>query len=805
MFKSYFKVGWRNLLRNKGYSLINIGGLALGMTVAILNALWIWDELSFNKHFTNYDRIAAIAETGTTPDGTWVGTTMTYPLGTELFDHYHQHFTRLARTSFPVNSILKQGETLISDDGFYADQAIADMLSLNISAVAKAGFSQTHSLLLSESLAKRLFGDADPLNKTIRLNNKSDVVVAGVYSDFPRNTSFYGVNFIAPWSLYLLENKWIEERALTNWRNHFIKIYAELPANADFENVTAQIKPALQFAPEDLEDAKSMNRQLQLYPMSRWHLYPYGRNGLDTSRLVMIRMVAAIGIFVLLLACINFMNLNTARSEKRAKEVGIRKTIGSLRIQLVGQFLSESFLVVLFSFVLALLMTSVALPYFNAVADKAIGMPWTNILFWLSGAAFILITGFLAGSYPAFYLSSFRPIKVLKGTFHASRFASLPRKVLVVVQFSISVILAIGTVVVYQQVQHTRNRPVGYEREGLIMVRKKSGDFYGKFDVLRTELKNTGVVEEVSESMGTVTETASGNNGWAWSGREPEWDKSFVTLAVSATHGQTARWQFIQGRDFSTEIASDSSGIVINEAAAKFMGLEHPVGEVITWTWWENKNRVMEYRVLGVIKDMVMDSPYDPVEPSVFYLKGLNGTPNWINIRLRNTVSASNALPQIGQVFRKIIPAVPFEYKFVDQDYALKFAEEERIGKLASVFAVLAIFISSIGLFGLASFVAERRTKEIGIRKVLGATVAHLWRMLSTEFVVLVVIACAVAVPLARYLMNNWLEKYSYRIEISIWTFLLTCIAALTIALLTVSFQAVKGAMANPVKSLRSE
>jgi ABC-type antimicrobial peptide transport system permease subunit len=305
--------------------------------------------------------------------------------------------------------------------------------------------------------------------------------------------------------------------------------------------------------------------------------------------------------------------------------------------------------------------------------------------------------------------------------------------------------------------------------------------------------------------MGTVTETASGNNGWAWSGREPEWDKGFVTLAVSATHGQTARWQFIQGRDFSTEIASDSSGIVINEAAAKFMGFEHPVGEVITWTWWENKNRVMEYRILGVIKDMVMDSPYDPVEPSVFYLKGLNGTPNWINIRLRNTVSASNALPQIGQVFRKVIPNVPFEYKFVDQEYALKFAEEERIGKLASVFAVLAIFISSIGLFGLASFITERRTKEIGIRKVLGATVAHLWRMLSTEFVVLVVIACAVAVPLARYLMNNWLEKYSYRIEISIWTFLLTCIAALAIALLTVSFQAVKGAIANPVKSLRSE
>jgi len=504
------------------------------------------------------------------------------------------------------------------------------------------------------------------------------------------------------------------------------------------------------------------------------------------------------------LACINFMNLNAARSEKRAKEVGIRKTIGSLRIQLIGQFLSESFLVALFSFTLALVMTVMAIPYFNTISGKDIDIPWMNPVFWASGAIFILLVSVLAGSYPAFYLSSFRPIKVLKGTFHASRLASVPRKVLVVVQFSISLLLAIGTVVVYQQIQHSKDRPVGYDREGLIMIRKKSRDFNDKYDVLRHELKNTGVVEEVSESMGSVTETASGNNGWAWSGGEPHWDDSFVTLSVSATHGKTAGWQFVQGRDFSIDMPSDSSGIVINEAAARFMGLEHPVGEMISWTWWENK-KVAEYKILGVIKDMVMDSPFDPSEPSVFYLKGFNGTPNWINIRLRNDISAGKALPEVERVFKKIIPSVPFEYKFVDEEYNLKFAEEERIAKLASVFAVLAIFISCIGLFGLASFVTERRTKEIGIRKVLGATVTHVWRMLSKDFVVLVLIACGVAVPLAHYLLNGWLEKYPYRIEISVWTFLLTCIAALIIAIVTVSFQAVKGALANPAKSLRSE
>jgi hypothetical protein len=336
------------------------------------------------------------------------------------------------------------------------------------------------------------------------------------------------------------------------------------------------------------------------------------------------------------------------------------------------------------------------------------------------------------------------------------------------------------------------------------MINKKSADFYEKYNVLRNELKNTGAVFEISESMGPVTEVYSGNNGWDWKGRNPNIDESFATLAVSHTHGKTAGWQFVEGRDFDLENTNDSTGLIINESAAKFMGLKNPIGEPVRWTWWVD-NRMLDYKIIGVIKDMVMASPYESVEPTMFYLKGFNGNPGWINIKINPEVSASEALPKIEAVFKKIIPAVPFEYKFVDEEYAAKFGKEERIGQLAGIFAVLAIFISCLGLLGLASFVAEQRTKEIGIRKILGASVAGLWKMLSKDFVVLVVISCIIATPLAYYLLNGWLQKFEYRTEISIWILIATGLGATVVTLLTVSYQAIKAAIANPVNSLRSE
>jgi hypothetical protein len=358
-------------------------------------------------------------------------------------------------------------------------------------------------------------------------------------------------------------------------------------------------------------------------------------------------------------------------------------------------------------------------------------------------------------------------------------------------------------VVVYRQVKFAKDRPVGYTREGLIMIKMKSDDFNGKYDLFRTEFLNTGVVTELSESMGKVTEVASGNNGFDWKGRDPNRDESFGTLAVTHEHGKTVGWQFIAGRDFSRAYSSDSAGVVINESAAKYMGLENPVGETITWKWHDNDPK--PYKILGVIRDMVMESPYEPVEQTLFFIKPLNGGVNWINMRINPSVTMSSALPKIEAVFKKLVPAAPFDYKFVDQDYALKFAAEERISKLSGFFAALAIFISCLGLFGLASFVAEQRTKEIGVRKVLGASVFNVWQLLSKEFVLLVILSLLIAAPIAYYFMHDWLQNYQYRAELSWWLFAAAGAGALAITLLTVSFHAIKAAIANPVKSLRTE
>jgi ABC-type antimicrobial peptide transport system permease subunit len=503
-----------------------------------------------------------------------------------------------------------------------------------------------------------------------------------------------------------------------------------------------------------------------------------------------------IGIFVLLLACINFMNLSTARSEKRAKEVGIRKAIGSLRGQLLAQFFSESLLVVAFGFVCALLLAQLALPFFNNVADKKMSILWGNPIFWLSGIGVSLLTGLIAGSYPAFYLSSFQPVKVLKGTFRAGRYAAMPRKVLVVLQFTVSVTLIIGTITVFRQIQFARNRPVGYNRDGLISLQTINTDIHDHFDAVRTELKSAGAIEEMAEATSPVTSVWTTNGGFDWKGKDPAQSVDFPTTGVSYEYGKTVGWQFKEGRDFSPAFATDSSAFVINEAAARFIGLKDPIGEVIRW---DNQS----FTIVGIIKDMIIESPYKPVRPSIYLIDKRKSS--IINIKINPSLSAPAALSKIEATFKKYSPEQPFDYTFVDNQYARKFGNEERIGKLASFFAILAIFISCLGLFGMASFMAEQRIKEIGIRKVMGASVFNLWQMLSKDFVVLVLISLLIAIPMAYYFMHNWLQNYQYHSDISWWIFAVTAIGILVITLLTVSFQSIKAALMNPVKSLKAE
>lgn len=804
MIKNYLKVAWRNLIKNRVTSLINIGGLAVGMAVAMLIGLWVWDELSFDTYHKNYKTIGQIrthmADPRTKTEG--VNGSLQFPLYTELKANYNENFKHIIMASWDIDNILSVGDKKLSRTGLYMDADAPEMLTLKMIHGSWAGLKDPYSIMISESTAKAFFGDANPINQVMKINNKYDVKVTGVYQDLPLNTQFKDLKFLCPIDLWFVDNPWIKQRAMTDWQNHFLKIYAEILPNNSFEQVSHNIKDAELKNLTNFKEEAKLDPQVFVMPMRNWHLHNYKRGQPDSGPLQMVWLMSIIGSFVLLLACINFMNLSTARSEKRAKEIGIRKAVGSLRMQLIGQFLSESFLIVMLAFSLSLVIVTLAMPAFNQLAGKQVSMPYQSIYFWLVSLGFIFITSIIAGSYPALYLSSFKPVKVLKGTFKAGRFASIPRKVLVVTQFSVSVALIICTIVVYKQIQIAKNRPVGYTREGLIMIEKKNSDFDGKYDILRSELKNTGVVFEMSESFGKVTEIASGNGGFRWRGKDPNLIDQFGTLPVTFEYGKTVGWQFVSGRDFSRSFTADSNGMVINESAAKYMGLKNPVGEDVSWKFQDQPMKY--YKILGVVKDMIMESPYDVTTPTLFMIKGHVGT-SQINVKINPKVSASEALPKIEAVFKKIIPSAPFEYKFADEEYAAKFAAEERIGKLAGVFATLAIFISCLGLFGLASFVAEQRFKEIGVRKVLGATVINLWALLSKDFVQLVILSQLIASPLAWYFMHKWLMNYHYRTDISWWVFGITCFGALVITLLTVSYQSIKAATANPVKSLRSE
>ncbi|HTJ13517.1 MAG TPA: FtsX-like permease family protein, partial [Dinghuibacter sp.] len=511
---------------------------------------------------------------------------------------------------------------------------------------------------------------------------------------------------------------------------------------------------------------------------------------------------ATIGLFVLLLACINFMNLSTARSERRAREVGVRKTMGSARLQLIAQFYCESMLTTLLAFAIAILLVQLLLPWFDGVSAKTIQLPWTSPWFWTAGLAFTLGTGLMAGSYPALYLSSFRPVKVLKGIFRAGRNATLPRKVLVVFQFTVSIALIIGTLVVYRQVQYAKDRPVGYTRAGLIQIQMTSPDFQGKYDVLTNALRGTGVVSSMTESSQSVTGTWSNTGGIEWPGKDPSAESDFAVVRVTPEFAKTVGLDFTGGRDFSRAFPTDSNGLIINEAATRYMHLDQPVEQSVRW---ENDYEGVHksFRILGVVRDVVANSPFEPVKQTIYTLR--LDQPGWITLRINPQTSAAVALPKIAAVFHRLIPSAPFDYTFVDDQYATKFAAEERVGTLAGFFALLAVLISCLGLFGLATYVAEQRTKEIGVRKVLGATVADIWGMLSADFVKLTLLSCLVATPLAYVLMHRWLEQYAYRTSVSGWMLGLVSLGALALTITTVSLQAVRAARRKPVASLRSE
>lgn len=798
MYQSYFKIGWRNLLKNKGYSFINVGGLAIGMAVAMLIGLWIYDELSYNKYHENYNSISKILRKEIWGNEIGVNDSHVTGLGTLLKTEYATHFKNVVMVCAGVEDrVVAFGEKKFTQSGYFMQPEGGEMFTLHMKYGTRDGLKDMKSIFLSESLASKLFGNIDPINQILTMDAKWDLKVTGVYEDLPKNSEFNDATYFAPLDLFL--NGWA---TLDAWDNYHMIIYAQVHPGGDMDKISAIIKDAtLPYINAETAESKP---EIFLYAMRKWHLYSQFKNGVQVTseQMKFVWFYGVIGVFVLLLACINFMNLSTARSEKRAKEVGIRKSIGSQRTQLIHQFFGESLLVAFISFMLSLLVVWLTLGWFNNIADKDMAMPWDNLTFWLACLGFTILTGLLAGSYPALYLSSFNPVKVFKGTFKAGRLARMPRRILVTIQFTVSITLVIGTIVVYQQLQYAKNRPVGYSRQGLIELNPRSPEYFGKYQTLRNELKKTGMVEEMAESNYSVATTSGWNGGFEWKGKSIHGNgPSFNTIYVTHEYGKTIGWEFVEGRDFSREFPTDLSGIVINESARKLMGLEDPVGELVTWhpTWREGGT----FKILGVVRDMVKGSPFEPTDPSIIFLT--EDDQRWLYIKINPTVSASEALPKIQSAFTRLIPSAPFDYKFADEAYGAKFRSEERVGNLAGVFSFLAILISCSGLFGLASFVAEQRTKEMSVRKVLGASIGNVWRLMSKEFIALVAISCVIAIPLSASFMEKWLQQYDYRTTIGWYVFGVAGIGALVITLLTVSFQAVRVALANPVDSLKSE
>jgi putative ABC transport system permease protein len=790
MVKNYVKVGWRNLLRSKSYSAINIGGLSIGMAITILIGLWIWDELSFNKNFKNYNRIGQLWQFVTFDVEKSSFNSLPIPLANELRTQYAD-FELVSLSSYTKDGTFVTENKQLVRSGNYVEPDFYDIMSVKMISGSYSSRQDINTIMLSSRLAHDLFDGEESINKILTLNENITVKVIGVYEDFPSNSAFQEVEFLAPWALYENQDSWVKNSAHV-WDENSWQIFTQLKEGKNFEEVSSKIKDIRM----KRDNPPGYKPEFFVHPMSKWHLYGEFKNGVNAGQITYVWLFGMIGIFVLLLACINFMNLATARSEKRAREVGIRKSIGSVRTQLMFQFVCESLLTVMLGFALALVLVQLMMPFFNEVAGKQMNILWTNTWFWGALIGFSLFTGLLSGSYPAFYLSSFQPVKVLKGTFRPGRWASLPRKVLVVFQFSVSITLVIGIVVVFQQIEFAKDRPVGYNRAGLVEINIKPELLRNDFETLRQDLLTTRAAAEVSLSNGSVTSDYGGTVDVRWSGKPEGFNPLFMTNKVSHEFGRTIGWTIKEGRDFSRDHVTDDRAIIMNEAAAKLIGFDNPINETL-------KQHGKEFKIIGVVQDIIKESPFSSIKPSLFILD--YDVVNVVNIKLSPEVGVSEAMANMEAVFKKHYPTVPFEYYFTDKNFEKKFSNEVRVGKLSGFFAALALFISCLGIFGLAAFVAEQRTKELGIRKVLGASISSLWKLLSKDFVVLVLISCLLAVPVGYYFMNNWLQSYEYRTPISSWIFLLTCMGAIIITLATVSYQAIRAALMSPVNSLKSE
>jgi len=786
MLKNYLKVAWRNLWRNKSFSILNISGLALGLAASALILIWIANEISYDRFHKNVNRIYDVYNSDKN-EGIINCWDVTPKVMARIIQQDFPEVENVVRVNWSFPLLFTVGEKKLKANGTIVDSAFLKVFSFPLlNGSTETALKEIYSVVITQSLAKRLFGNDNAMGKTVVVDNKQNFTVTGVLKDLPANTTF-DFEYLIPWS-YFRSIGGDDE----SWGNNSTHTFVMLKKGAELASIAPKIKTL-----RKKYDKESPQMETFLYPISRSYLYGGFENGIESGgRIEIIRLFSIIAAFVILIACINFMNLSTARSEKRAKEVGIRKVVGAEKFSLIKQFLGESILISLIAGIFALIIVWFALPYFGELVQKKLNLNISDYRFWLTGGGIVLFTGLLAGSYPALYLSAFRPVVVLKGVVKKVNALITPRKILVIAQFSFAIVLIIATIIVRQQLRNAQERQSGYAKNNLVYTFLE-GDMEKNYPLIKNELIGKGIAESVTKTSAPITEGWSNSWGIGWRGKDPG-NKTIVDrFCADDNICKTVGLQIVQGRDIDLDtFPADSMAVIINESAVKLMNFENPIGETI-------KDNGFDWHVVGVIKDFILKSPYQPVEPMV--IEGAKGWFNVVHIRFNSNQTTAQCLAEAEKIFRKYNPNYPFEYSFADEAYGRKFENEQRTAKLAGLFAFLTIFIACLGLFGLASYMAEARTKEIGVRKVLGASTTNITRLLSKDFLKLVFISILIGSPIAWWTMNKWLEDYPYKISIGWWIFALAGIAALLIAFITVSFQAIKAAVASPVKSLRTE
>lgn len=790
MLRNYLTIALRNLVRNSVYSFINIGGLAIGIACSLLILLWVWDEVTYDRSHENADRLGSLIMHDVFSDK--IITAGSAPLPAyEYLKTYDSRIINTCVSHWAGNHLLKAEGKIINKEGKFVSHEFLSMFQFPLqSGSAENALKEPTSIVLTENVAKELFGEKDPMGQFILFDNKFEMKVTGILRDLPNNSSF-NFQFLFPWSAVVSQSPdWIKEKS--NWDDEAFQVFIELQNGANQQEVNSALTNLIR------EKRGNENKsEMVVLPLTDWRLRSNFENGKQVGgKIEYVKSFLLIGLFILVIACINFMNLATARSERRAREVGIRKTIGSRRKELIGQFLGESIFITALSFLVAVLLVQLSLPLYNDLVEKKLFIDYSSPIIWGISVGFILLVGIFSGSYPAFYLSSFNPLKVLKGNLHVGRNNVAPRKLLVTLQFFFSIFLIVGMIVVYRQIQYVKDRDIGYDRENLVMINANE-EMISNFPEIERQLLSSGIAKSISVSNSPVTEIHK-NSKLDWPGRPDGLDISFSRVMTGYNYARTLGIKVVAGRDFSEEYKSDSSSMLLNKAAVEVMGVENPVGMEVQLVPYKKK-----WTVVGVIDDVVMTSPFSEVQPGFFML-----LPRWIEvitIRLEQTNDLNKTISDMGATFKKLNPSYPFEYQFVDDEFAKKFLEVNMVGILVSLFAFLAVLITCLGLYGLAAFSAEQRTKEIGIRKIMGATTGSIVGLLSKDFTRLVIFGFLLAAPVSWWFLNNYLERYTYRIDFSWWIIPAAGTAALLLTLIIVSSQARRVANGNLVESLRSE